>query len=219
MRAASDVSFPVETKSDPRLWARVSGLVGAAVLIMAAFGFVLLPVHRFSLGPGFHTAVEALASSWALGVGSIAMVRYYSRRTTGFLFVGTAFLGAGVLDAHHSIATAAYFSGGIPMDPGSPVSPWGWLASRLFLSAFLWMGWLRSRREARGAATVSERSVYLAGAGLTLALLALLETGPLPGAYSTTLLFPRPQELVPALFFLFALVGYLRDGGWRTNAF
>ena len=40
---------------------------------------------------------------------------------------------------------------------------------------------------------------------------------PLPRAYYPELIFHRPEEFGPALFFLLALIGYLRKGDWRHD--
>ena len=42
---------------------------------------------------------------------------------------------------------------------------------------------------------------------------------PLPPAYYPVPLFHRPEEFVPAAFFLTALIGYLRKGQWRYDVF
>ena len=48
---------------------------------------------------------------------------------------------------------------------------------------------------------------------------AIVAFVPMPAAYYQQLPFPRPQEFLPALFFLLALIGYLRKGKWKTDVF
>ena len=42
---------------------------------------------------------------------------------------------------------------------------------------------------------------------------------PLPRAYYPEIIFHRPEEFVPALFFLLALVGYFHKGQWQDDDF
>ena len=83
------------------------------------------------------------------------------------------------------------------------------------------MSWLAWTREQRLGATgrVSERAVYLFTGTLTVASFLFFAFAPLPRAYYPEFVFHRPEEFVPALFFLLALVGYLRKGSWRKGAF
>ena len=56
-----------------------------------------------------HTLMEAVSASLALFAGAIALVRFYSRKSNTFLFIGTAFLGTGLLDLYHTVVTSAFF--------------------------------------------------------------------------------------------------------------
>jgi hypothetical protein len=78
--------------------------------------------------------------------------------------------------------------------------PWSWISSRLFLSAVLFLTWLAWRREQKlgPKGTYNEKAVYAAFAAFT----------PLPDAYFPDLIFPRPEDFVPALFFTAAFAGY-----------
>jgi signal transduction histidine kinase len=66
---------------------------------------------------------------------------------------------------------------------------------------------------------ISERAVYVLTGGFTLASFIFFAFVPLPRAYYPELLFHRPEEFVPALFFLMALYGYLAKGAWRRDEF
>jgi PAS domain S-box-containing protein len=54
---------------------------------------------------------------------------------------------------------------------------------------------------------------------LTMASFFIFAFVPLPRAYYPEIPFHRPEEFVPAVFFLLALIGYLRKGKWRRDAF
>ena len=167
-----------------------------------------------------HTLMELAATLLALTIGTLALVRYYSRKENSFLFVGTGFLGTGLLDGYHAVVTSSFFAAHFPSPPPSLI-PWSWLASRLFLSVLLWLAWVFWKREDRLGVSgrIDEKWVYL-GVGLsTLACFLLFVIAPLPKGYRSLALFHRPQELIPAFFFLLALVGYLRKGRWKSEAF
>jgi len=59
----------------------------------------------------------------------------------------------------------------------------------------------------------------VATATATAASFAFFVFVPLPQAHYPDLWFHRPQELIPAILFLMALVGYLRKGYWRHSTF
>ena len=68
------------------------------VLLVAAFGPVPPPEVP---NEGLHDILESLATLLAFVVGSLALVRFYSKKTGTFLFLGTGFLGSAVLDVFH----------------------------------------------------------------------------------------------------------------------
>ncbi|MFP8873484.1 MAG: hypothetical protein VCB42_02890, partial [Myxococcota bacterium] len=89
--------------------------------------------------------------------------------------------------------------------------PWSWVASRWFLSILLlmsWLAWKRSRRLGPSG-SVSEGVIYGFVATLTIASFLFFALVPLPRAYYPEYFFGRPEEFVPAFFFLWALYGFL----------
>ena len=93
-----------------------------------------------------HTLMETLATSLALFVGVMAIVRFYTRKTMLFLFVGTGFLGTGFLDGYHAAVTSTWFAILFPSPPPSLI-PWSWIASRFFLSILLYLSYEAWKRE------------------------------------------------------------------------
>ena len=81
-----------------------------------------------------------------------------------------------------------------------------------------WLAWTREDRLGE-AGRINEWAVYLITGTLTLASFLFFALVPLPRAYYPEIWFHRPEEFAPALFFLLALVGYLRKGAWRHDAF
>ena len=182
--------------------------------------YVLMRGSTWRGSTDLHTHMEAAATLLALIVGVMAVVRFYARKNNRFLFVGTGFLGTAFLDGYHAVVTSHFFQAYLPSDLPSLI-PWSWVASRLFLSVLLVLSWYAWTREDRmgEAGRIEEKYVYLIASSLTLASFLFFAFVPLPRAYYAEFWFPRPEEFVPALFFLIALVGYLRKGHWRTVAF
>ncbi|MFT5470253.1 MAG: putative ATPase/signal transduction histidine kinase [Verrucomicrobiales bacterium] len=182
--------------------------------------FLLLRGVSWKGSVQLHTLMEVAATLLALGVGIMAILRFYSRRTNTFLFIGTAFLGTAFLDGYHAVVTSSAFSSLFPSGLGSLI-PWSWIASRIFLSLLLWFSYLAWRREQQlgEAGKISERLIYTSTGILTLLSFLFFAFVPLPRAYFPELYFPRPEEFAPALFFLLALIGYWRKGLWKEDAF
>lgn len=61
---------------------------------------------------------------------------------------------------------------------------------------------------------IRETIIYYAAGVLTLVSFLFFAFVPLPRAYYPEIIFHRPEEFVPAFFFLMALIGYLRKGYW-----
>ena len=189
----------------------------AAVLVMS---YVLLRTSTWQGGAQLHTIMEVIATLLALMVGAMALVRFYSKKNNTFLFIGTGFLGTAFLDGYHAVVTSKFFAPYLPSDLPALI-PWSWVASRQFLSVLLclsWLAWVREQRLGKPG-RISERSVYLTSGILTLASFLFFAFVPLPRAYSPEIIFHRPEEFLPAFFFLVALIGYLRKGEWRRDAF
>jgi PAS domain S-box-containing protein len=196
--------------------------VGRKVAIYAAAGAACLLV-RAALGgatwrgdPALHAIAETGNVMLALAVAAIALVRFYSRRSTAFLLVGAGFLSTALLDAYHAAATSGWFLARHP-DALAVASPWSWFASRLFLAVLIWASSLRGRGGRPSPFSLGGAFALMGGtAALCLALLTVV---PLPGAYVPGLAVPRPAELLPGLLFAAAFVNYLRRGGWRRGGF
>ena len=192
--------------------------MGTAIVLCLGYG--VLRDSGWQGSAPLHTVLEAVATLLAFMVGVMALVRFYSRKNNMFLFVGSGFLGTALLDGYHAVVTSPFFTVVFPSPPPTLV-PWSWLASRLFLSVLLWLSWLAWKREERlgAAGRISEGAIYTAVGALTVTSFVCFAFVPLPPAYHRGWALPRPQELVPALFFLLALIGYLRKGEWQRLAF
>ncbi len=199
--------------------------VYVALIIVLFVGFLLLRSSAWQSSKTFHTLMEAVGTLLALLVGVIALVRFYSKKIHLYLFVGTGFIGTGLLDGFHAVVTSTYFEPYLPTE-NQFLIPWSWLASRLFLAVFMWICVLTQPRQSDGETrtSISEGTIYFLSALFTLAsflVFAFVKLGP---AYSpnTILAQPslyRPQEVLAAIFFLLALIGFWRRGEWESDAF
>ncbi len=190
--------------------------VGGGLLLV----YVLLRTSPWQGNTQLHTLMEVVATLLALFVGIVALVRFYTRQNNTFLFIGTGFLGTALLDGYHAIVTSSYFSHLFPSVP-SHLIPWSWVASRFFLSLMLFLGWWAWHKEAElgKAKWFSNGTVQCMALVLTVASFLFFAFVPLPRAYYPEMFFGRPEEFVPGLFFLLALIGYVRKGKWKTDAF
>jgi PAS domain S-box-containing protein len=233
-------SAPGETRDDGadfrELTREVEGLLdaprertrvrlGSYVLLAVALGVLSLRLvgEGAVFSPELHTLLDAVATVLAVVVGALAIVRFYSRKSLTFLYIGTGFLGTALLDGYHALVTSRFLALPLIGDP-SDLSVWTWVASRVFLSLFLFVSWLAWYLEERAGGgdsdrTMGELSVYLTATSLTLIIFVFFVWAPLPGAYWTDTALTRPAELVPAGFFLLATLGYLRKGAWRRDPF
>ncbi|NJD18709.1 MAG: response regulator [Gemmatimonadetes bacterium] len=191
----------------------------AVALLMLGGSFLLrgTPWHSSATA---HTLLESVATVMAVIIGALALVRFYSRKQATFLFIGTGFLGAAVLDLNYALLTSDYFM----VDEGPGVEnlyAWSWTAERVYLSLFLFvslLAWRQELREGEGEA-VHEGSVYGTALVLTLVNLFFFEWVPLSSAHFPGFPIPRPAELLPGLFFGLTFAGYLMKGGWRRDSF
>jgi len=192
----------------------------ASVFAVLLVAYAVLRDSAWKTDAQLHTMLEVLATILATAVGVVALMRYYTRRETAMLFVGAAFLGTALLDGYHAVVTSTYFSQAFPSSLGSLI-PWSWVASRVFLSLFLflsWAIWWRGQRSELGL--LKSPAFVLSATGMaTVAGFAFFAFVPLPQAHYPNLWFSRPQELIPAAFFLMALVGYLHKGYWKSSTF
>jgi signal transduction histidine kinase/CheY-like chemotaxis protein len=203
-----------------------SGRVRGRSLVYALLFVILLlgafPLRRVAWRSNaeFHTLLETIATLLALTTGAMALVRYYSKKSSMFLLLGSAFLGAALLDGYHAVITSSFFAGRTP-SALSALTPWSGVISRVFLSLLMCASLLAWKREMQRpeAGRVREGVVYLLVGVWTLVSFFFFALIPLPPAYYPNLPVHRPAELVPALFFGMAAVGYWRKGSWKTDDF
>ncbi len=168
-----------------------------------------------------HALIEAIATLLALFIGITALVLFFYREETNlYLFIGIGFLGTGLLDGCHAIVSSPSFAHFLlPTFPSLIL--WSGIASRLFLSVCLWLSWRAWKSDARigELGKVSGYMISLISGLLALTSFLFFAFFSLPPAYYPKIAIYRPEEFVPAFFFLLALAGYLRKGHWRHDVF
>lgn len=116
--------------------ARSRLLTYVATTVVLGTAFMALRGVTWKGSTQLHTLMELAATLLAFSVGALALVRFYSINRPLYLFVGSAFIGAGLLDGYHGIVTSTFFQNLFPSPPPS-LAPWSWIASRFFLSLVL----------------------------------------------------------------------------------
>ncbi len=193
---------------------RAAILVGVAAALLAVSAAV--PPDGLS-DPTWHLAVAVSSVVLAGVLGALALARFYARRQRIFVYIGTGFLATGILDAVHAFLSSELL-GGAGVAVSTEVSAWTWLQARVFLSLFLALSAFGALDEEEGQ-QVRELRVYGLALFLTAGVLVAFGLAPTPLAVRPDWLLPRPAELVPALLFGVAAVGYLRRGLWRSDPF
>lgn len=193
----------------------------AAFCVMA---HLVLRSATWKTGPVRHTVEEVTSAALAGFVTTLAFVRYSSKKDTVFLFITSGFAGATLLEGTHAAFTTLRLHEHLSL-PTPPVIPWSWLTARSFLGLMLFLSYLSWECESRGEAGIGviwrscESFIFVAAGLLTLIGVAFVAWVSLPQLNFPSLFFPRPLELLPALLFLEAFIGFWRKGDWRRDWF
>jgi diguanylate cyclase (GGDEF)-like protein len=164
---------------------------------------VPLPIH-----PIFHGYLQVTTGLLALVFVAVALVRFQGTQDRISLILGSGFLLAGAVLAASSVLFFDFLRDAPPHFFTAPVA---WWVSRMLLGVLLVVAILvdrvlprsrHPRREIAGALFVVVVLTYLISAALHH---HPTETAANPGA-----IFPSPIQLLPAILFLVALVGYRR---------
>ncbi|MDD2834299.1 MAG: MASE3 domain-containing protein, partial [Methylotenera sp.] len=198
-------------------WRRITAYVVAVIVLFV--GGYLIQFVDWQGGVFLHTLMELTATLLAFFVGTLALIRYMSQSDPKFLYIGAGFMGTAFLDAYHTVVTSSYFQPLMPTEYAQLV-PWSWSASRLFLSVLMvmsWVLWLKHRNQ--NDFKPNTKVVFLFTAIATCACFMLFAFVPLPAISIGHDWIHRPFELIPAMLFLVALVGYLFKGMWVEDDF
>ena len=185
------------------------------LLIISSF---FLDSFSWKSSEQLHTLIESISTLLGFIIGFIALIHFYSRNNNTFLIIGTGFIGTALLDAYHTVVTSTWF---YDDDLSFSILPWSWTASRLFLSVLLWLSYLAWKREQNLGykGVLKETTVFSLVSFATLACFLFFTLAPLPSIYYPEFVIHRPEGIIPTVFFMAALVGYLKKGAWKHDAF
>ncbi len=147
-------------------------------------------------------------------VGIMALVRYYTKKLDSYFYIGMGFIGASIFDGFHIIISSI---NNVLLFPSSSDSFSGlsFLVSRTYLAIFITVSWLTWKRKWE----LNEKRVFLISGIIIIFCFYYLTTIELPPVYYPDLLIHRPQDLIPSIFFILALIGILKKGKWKTDSF
>ena len=205
--------FPAENTDDTRR-RRVSYIIFPIVLVLlcesAARNY--WPDLAFD-----HVLLETATTLIGVFVGLLALVRYYSKRESKILLIGTALLGAGFLDSIHGFTSSAAMT--LHSHPDAPADvQWSFEISRVYLSVLFLMTWLdwRLKLSVHGLSKTGEFRVYLFVILLAVGCVVLFWQAHLAAVAGEDSIFNTLIVAVPGLLFSVTLIGYLIKGHWRT---
>ena len=170
-------------------------------------------------GSALHTTMEVGSTLLAIWIGTLSLVRYYSKKLTPFLVLGVGFLGTAVLDAYHVLVTSDWFAASMPSAPASVIG-WSWMTSRMFQAVVVCIAYTAWQREQRlgAAGRLDERRYYWLVGLLVAVSFIVVGTLPMPPAYGAGV-FHRTAEFLPAMLFLAAFAGHYRKQFHQLNGF
>ena len=164
-----------------------------------------------------HTVLEFIATQLAATTGTMALVRYYAKRSSMFLLIGSGFLGTALLDAYHAVITSAFLAARMPSGL-SALTHWSGAVSGVFLSLLMLASlWVWKRWPTVGSS--AERLVYILVGSWTVTSFLIFALVRLRPAYYPNFIVHRPSELLLALGFTLAAIGYFRKGSWKFDDF
>ena len=168
---------------------------------------------------GLNAFMALITTVLAFLIGSLALMLWYRTKSDLYEFIGAGFLGAGLLDGIHTVLCSPWFAD-LLLSQFPSLIPWTGAAPRVFLAVSLWLSswdWgkeARTREPSQTSPRMNKVVVgLLAGGGFVFIAFTLR-----PDAYYPNIVFHRPQEAIPAVLYLLALIGYLRNGHWKGEA-
>ncbi len=159
-----------------------------------------------------YTLLELSTTLLAFSIGSIALIRYYTKKDASILFLGVGFLGVAILEAYDTLITSSFYGAFLPSDVDTLLA-WSWFSSRIFLGLLMAMSILSAKKR------VEETYIYLSVGVLTLLVFLFFTFVELPPAYTATSWAGRPAEFIPGFLFLLAFIGTLEKGLWKRDPF
>jgi signal transduction histidine kinase/CheY-like chemotaxis protein len=165
-----------------------------------------------------HTLLETIATVLLLIGGAMSLVRYYTKKSSTFLILGSGFFGTALLNGYHGAITSSFLTGRTP-SALSALSLWSGVTPRLFLALIMCASILGWKREGKHATTGrrEEFLVYVLIGTFTVFSFFFFGIVRLPLQYYPHFPVHRPSLAAPGILFALAAVGYWRKGGWKSD--
>jgi signal transduction histidine kinase/CheY-like chemotaxis protein len=192
--------------------------------VLLAFGllFIAPPIHRSTwLGSvQLHTLIEAITTLLGLTTGAMALVRYYTRKSSTYLILGSGFLGVAILNSYHTAITSSFLAGRTPSTL-SALTTWSGAVPQVFLSLVLCASLVSWKVEKRRSAPfrIKESYMYCVVGLWTVATFLFFAFVPLPAGYFPDKVITHPSDLIQTVLFVIAVIGYLLKGVWKDDDF
>jgi signal transduction histidine kinase/CheY-like chemotaxis protein len=198
--------------------ARRRSISYVVLLIVLLLGSFVLRNMTWKSNGEMHTLLESITTLLALISGLMSLVRYYTKKSSTFLLLGSGFLGTAVLNGYHAAITSSFLAGRTP-SALMALTLWSGVTSRLFLALLMCASLWASKRELRHPTTSrrQEYIVYFLVGMFTLASFSFFGIVRLPPQYFPNFVIHRPLEAAPAIFFILSAIGYWRKGAWKTG--
>ncbi len=168
----------------------------------------------------FQLFVTLISGVFALFVGIIAILRYYTKKSSpNFLFIGIGFLGVGLLDIFQLMVNLGAFTElfSAPTDQMYSLTS---VVSKAFLSCLMFVSWFVSRKASKvGKTTKKQEKALMTIVMISFALfvgvfLFLLIKGIKVDGLGVIVI-----GLISLMFLLLAIIGYLLDREWIYDDF
>ncbi|MBK8902301.1 MAG: response regulator [Anaerolineaceae bacterium] len=185
-----------------------------AVLLLLVILRVVMGRSTWIGSATLHMLMEFTAASLALFVGALAWVRFYTKKSSAYFYIGSGFIGAGLLDAYHAMRSVSLNELLVPTAVSLDV--WQWNPSATFLGIFMAGSWLIWQRDQR---RYGQRQDYLIVVLVAVVSLLSFSLIPQPPLASASYLVNRLTVILTTTFFLVALIGYLHKGEWQHDTF
>jgi signal transduction histidine kinase/CheY-like chemotaxis protein len=198
--------------------ARTRSISYVVLLVVLLLGGFILRKMTWKSNGEMHTLLESITTLLALISGLMSLVRYYTKKSSTFLLLGSGFLGTAALNGYHAAVTSSFLAGRTP-SALMALTLWSGATSRLFLALLMCASLWASKRELRHptASRREEYIVYLLVGMFTLFSFSFFAVVRLPPQYFPDFVIHRPLEAVPAIFFILSAIGYWRKGAWKTD--
>jgi len=181
---------------------KLTTLILLILFISSGYLFNLASWPRESGFPGMLGMASFLLSTF---VGVMAFIKFLTRRKNKYLFIGSGFLAASIVEGY-SLTVSLGLADTL------------WSAGRILLSSFLLLS-LKDWKEGEGVQRVLRPRVYISAICSAVLIIAAVTLLPSFNPYWQFLIFSRPLEITAMILFGFAAFGYWQKGYWKFKFF